>query len=30
MIGSCGGSPRSCAIPAIQAAICSFGALSPG
>ena len=28
--GSSGGSPRFCASPAIQAAICSRGALSPG
>src|SRR5215211_8545325 len=30
MIGSCGGSPRALACAAIQAAICSFGASSPG
>src|SRR5690349_3763433 len=30
MIGSSGGSPRACACAAIQAAICSCGALSPG
>src|SRR5690242_17599434 len=30
MIGSSGGRPRACACAAIQAAICSCGALSPG